>query len=65
MVKQDVKTINNVQDIIESNVTVISNNYTTIYYMVHSNDPSPEIRLLEKRIKFENGKYVNILDKKF
>jgi hypothetical protein len=59
MIKQDLKTINNVQDIIESNVTVISNNYTTIYFMVKFDDPSPEIRLLQKRIKFEDQTNVN------
>jgi len=59
MIKQDLKAINNVQDIIESNLTVICNNYSTIYYMVRHNDPSPEIRLLEKRIKFEDQKHVN------
>ncbi len=64
MIKQDLKTINNVQDIIESNVTIIGNNYTTLYYMVKCNDPSPQIRLLEKRIKFENEIYVNFLDRK-
>jgi hypothetical protein len=54
-----VKTLNNIQEIIESNVTIMSNNYTTIYFKIKFNDPSPEIRLLEKRINFENEKNVN------
>jgi len=58
MIKQDLKTINNVKEIIESNVTIISNNYTTIYFMVKYNDPSPEIKLLRERIKFEDRKNV-------
>jgi hypothetical protein len=58
------KNINNVQEIIESNVTIISNNYTTIYYMIKYNDPSPEIRLLKERIKFEDRKNVHFVLKK-
>ncbi len=37
MIERDLKTINNVQEIIESNVTIIINNYTTIYFMIKYN----------------------------
>jgi hypothetical protein len=50
------KTINNVKEIIGSNVTIISNNYTTIYFLIKYNDPSPGIKLLNERINFKTRK---------
>jgi hypothetical protein len=43
MIERDLKTINNVKEIIGSNETIISKNYTTIYFLIEYNDPSPGI----------------------
>jgi hypothetical protein len=59
MIERDLKTTNNVKETIELNVTIISNNYTTIHFMIKYNVPSPEIKLLKERIKFEDTKNVN------
>jgi len=52
IINKNIIVINDLNELIKTNLTIISHNHSMIYYMIAYNDPSPQIKLLRNRIQF-------------
>jgi len=55
IINKNIIVINDLNELIKTNLTIVSANHSMIYYMTAYNDPSPQIKLLRHRVQFVEG----------